>query len=93
MHNILGQITPETITPGIILWRTTVEALLAVMSEKKAQALMRSMAYSLADAEAMAEVRPLRQTEKQRAEADAVREAAALFRAATPVLLARIDRT
>ena len=74
----------------LILWRVTLEALLAGMSRKKGMRLLRAIADKVANEEVFAQISPIRKSPDRAALSMARKQAAEVFSRSLPVLLARL---
>lgn len=77
---------------GLVLWRVSIEAFLAVSSRKKGEEFLAVMADKIASEENLAEVFTIRPQTQREEVRRARKQAADLFARYLPVFLARLPR-
>lgn len=79
-------------TAALVLWRVSMESLLATMPRKKAERFLRDLAEKLAEEENLASVFQLRPKTERAATAVATKQAVEAYARFLPIFLARLPR-
>jgi hypothetical protein len=76
-----------------VLWRVTVQSLIATMPPKQAKRFLRSIAETFASEDALSAIMPIRPGSSQAAVQRARRGALAMYRAQLPLFISMLGRT